>query len=68
MKNFLLSISVATMAAGLGCIGYGISEMANFDKSSRSISNTQAVNLWLGGLVGAHLAAAPLMVAGRLES
>jgi len=56
------------MAAGVGCLGYGISEMANFDKSARIISDSQAVNLFLGGLVGAHLAAAPLMVASRIES
>jgi len=67
MKNFLLSISVATMAAGVGCLGYGISEMANFDKSARTISDSQAVNLFLGGLVGAHLAVAPLMVASRID-
>jgi hypothetical protein len=68
MRNFLLTLSVATMAAGVGCLGYGISEMANFDKSARTISDSQAVNLFLGGLVGAHLAAAPLMVASRIES
>jgi hypothetical protein len=68
MRNFLLTLSVATMAAGVGCLGYGISEMANFDKSARTISDSQAVNLFLGGLIGAHLAAAPLMVASRIES
>ena len=68
MRNFLLTLSVATMAAGVGCLGYGISEMANFDKSARTITDSQALNLFLGGLVGAHLAAAPLMVASRIES
>ena len=67
MRNFLLTLSVATMAAGVGCLGYGISEMANFDKSARTITDSQAVNLFLGGLVGAHLAAAPLMVASRID-
>ena len=67
MRNFLLTLSVATMAAGVGCLGYGISEMANFDKSARTITDNQAVNLFLGGLVGAHLAAAPLMVASRID-
>ena len=67
MRNFLLTLSVATMAAGVGCLGYGISEMANFDKSARTISDSQAVNLFLGGFIGAHLAAAPLMVASRID-
>ena len=67
MRNFLLTLSVTTMAAGIGCLGYGISEMSNFDKSARTISDSQAVNLFLGGLVGAHLAAAPLMVASRID-
>ena len=68
MKNFLLTFSVATMAAGVGCLGYGISEMANFDKSARTISDSQAGYLFVGGFIGAHLAAAPLMVASRIES
>ena len=67
MKNFLLTLSVATLAAGVGCLGYGISEMANFDKSARTISDSQAVNLFLGGLVGAHFCAVPLMVASRID-
>lgn len=68
MQKFFLSLSVATMAVGVGCLGYGISEISNFDKSARTISDSQAVNLFLGGLVGAHLAVAPLMVASRIES
>ena len=68
MKNFLLSLSVATMAGGIACLGVGISEMSNFDKSSRSMDNSAAVNLFLGGLVGAHLSVLPLTVAGRIES
>ena len=67
MRNFLLTLSVATMAASAGCLGYGISEMSNFDKSTRAITNSQAVNLFLGGFIGAHLAAAPLMVASRID-
>jgi len=55
------------MAASAGCLGYGISEMSNFDKSTRAITNSQAVNLFLGGFIGAHLAAAPLMVASRID-
>ena len=68
MKNFLLSLSVATMAGGIACLGVGISEMSNFDKSSRSMDNSAAVNLFLGGVVGAHLAAAPLVIASRIEA
>jgi len=67
MKNFLLSLSAAMMAGSIGCLGYGVSEMANFDKSSRSLTNSQAVNLWLGGLISAHLAAAPLMIASKID-
>ena len=55
------------MAGSIGCLGYGVSEMANFDKSSRSLTNSQAVNLWLGGLISAHLAAAPLMIASKID-
>tara|TARA_R100001510_G_C7467596_1_gene85302 strand:+ start:278 stop:481 length:204 start_codon:yes stop_codon:yes gene_type:complete len=67
MRNFLLTLSVATMAGSIGCLGYGVSEMSNLDKSSRSLTNSQAVNLWLGGLIGAHLAAAPLMIASKID-
>ena len=67
MRNLLLTLSVATMAVSAGCLGYGVSQMANFDKSTKTISNSQAVNLFLGGFIGAHLAAAPLMVASRID-
>lgn len=67
MRNLFLSLSVATMAISAGCLSYGISEMTNLDKSTRSISNSQAANLFLGGFVGAHLAVAPLMVASRID-
>jgi len=67
MRNFLLTLSVATMAGSIGCLSYGIGEMANLDKSSRSLTNSQAVNLWLGGLIGAHLAVAPLMIASKID-
>ena len=68
MKTFLLTLSVATMAGGIACLGVGISELSNFDKSARSMDNAAASNLFLGGLVGAHLAAAPLVIASRIES
>ena len=68
MKNFLLTLSVATVTAGAACLGVGISEMSNFDKSARSMDNAAASNLFLGGLVGAHLSVIPLTVAGRIES
>jgi len=55
------------MAASAGCLGYGISQMTNFDKSTKTISNSQAVSLFFGGFVGAHLAAVPLMVASRVD-
>ncbi len=67
MRNLLLTLSVATMAASAGCLGYGISQMTNFDKSTKTISNSQAVSLFFGGFVGAHLAAVPLMVASRVD-
>jgi hypothetical protein len=67
MRNFFLTLSVATMAVSAGCLGYGISQMTNFDKSTKTISNSQAVSLFFGGFVGAHLAVAPLMVAGRID-
>ena len=67
MRNFLLTLSVTIMAGSIGCIGYGVSEMANFDKSSRSLTTSQAVNLWLGSLISAHLAAAPLMIASKID-
>jgi|TARA_R110002020_G_scaffold289168_1_gene504628 hypothetical protein len=67
MRNFLLTLSVATMAVSAGCLGYGVSQMTNFDRSTKTISNSQAVNLFLGGFIGAHLAAAPLMVASRID-
>ena len=67
MRNLLLTLSVATMAVSAGCLGYGVSQMANFDKSTKTISNSQAVSLFLGGFIGAHLAAAPLVVASRID-
>tara|TARA_R100001460_G_C3447722_1_gene164253 strand:- start:146 stop:349 length:204 start_codon:yes stop_codon:yes gene_type:complete len=67
MRNFLLTLSVAIMAGSIGCLGYGVSEMANFDKSSRSLTTREAVNLFLGGFIGAHLAAAPLMIASKID-
>ena len=67
MKNILLALSIATVTAGAACLGVGISEMSNFNKSTRSMDNAMASNLFLGGLIGAHLSVIPLTVAGRID-
>ena len=67
MKNTFLALSIATVTAGAACLAVGISEMSNFDKATRSMDNATASNLFLGGLIGAHLSVIPLTVAGRID-
>lgn len=55
-QNLWLTASMATMAAGCVALGLGINQMSTTGKGSE---------LFLAGVIGAHLAVLPLKAAER---
>ena len=63
MKNFLLAVALTTSVGSIGCLGYGVSQMGR----TGSLTTSQSVTLFYFGFIGAHLAAVPSLLAGRID-